>query len=32
MDKSEAKVEELRILCEMWVRKLEKAGNTVVSL
>ena len=25
-------VEELRILCEMWVRKLEKAGNTVVSL
>ena len=25
-------VEELRILCEMWVRKLEKAGSTVVNL
>ena len=25
-------VEELRILSEMWVRKLEKAGSTVVNL
>ena len=25
-------VEELRILCEMWIRKIEKAGGLVVNL
>jgi hypothetical protein len=31
-DSQASPVEELRVLAEMWIRKLEKAGDSVVSL
>ena len=31
-DSQESPIEELRVLAEMWIRKLEKAGDSVVSL